>query len=241
MKWGVLADIHGNSFALNKVIEDMVEENIDEYIFLGDLVMVGPDPNAVFDKVNALDPICWIKGNTDMWFEEMSEGWKPKTDKENELFDYYTYAADRLSEKQINHLLNLSTEESIKYNGWEILCVHGAPGDVTGVMDNRVSQANLSSMVKKVKEDIILCGHSHVPYIGKINGKYIINAGSIGRSLDGDNRASYGIIDFTLRNNPKFKIKRVNYSIDETIKLAEKNKFPNIEKYAQGIKSAKFI
>lgn len=43
------------------------------------------------------------------------------------------------------------------------------------------------------KADILLFGHTHVPYISYENGLYIMNPGSLGHPREG--RATYGIID----------------------------------------------
>ena len=85
MKIGILADIHGNIFALNEVLKDARKEDINQFIILGDILMVGPAPAEVFKIIKGLKPICWIKGNTDMWLEEMEENWNPITNKEKEL------------------------------------------------------------------------------------------------------------------------------------------------------------
>lgn len=53
--------------------------------------------------------------------------------------------------------------------GKSILCVHGPPRAVNEVMDGRVPSEELAQMIEGVEEDIIICGHSHVPYIGEHN------------------------------------------------------------------------
>ena len=40
IKVAVISDIHGNSVALEAVLKDSRENNVDEYVFLGDLVNV---------------------------------------------------------------------------------------------------------------------------------------------------------------------------------------------------------
>ena len=54
---------------------------------------------------------------------------------------------------------------------------------------------------------------------------------SIGKPLDGDNRASYGIIDIQLESEPEFEIRRISYSISEVLYLAKERDFPYTEKY----------
>lgn len=110
---------------------------------------------------------------------------------------YYNFAKKRLTDEDIRFITNLPTEKAFSYLGVPILCVHGSPGSVNKGMDNRVSADQLELMVKEVKEHIVVCGHTHTPYIGKLGGKWIFNAGSTGKPSDGNSLASYGIIDFT--------------------------------------------
>ena len=85
--------------------------------------------------------------------------------------------------------------------------------------------------------DIILCGHSHCSFIGEVQGKKIFNTGSIGNSLDGDNRASYGILDFS-NGNVQLINSRISYPTAELIEIAEKNNFPNFSEYKNIIMNA---
>lgn len=66
VKLAILADIHGNAFALKKVLEDIQQEGINQFIVLGDLVMIGTEPVTAIGMIRDLNPLCWIKGNTDM-------------------------------------------------------------------------------------------------------------------------------------------------------------------------------
>lgn len=227
----IISDIHGNNVAFEAVIRDIEGQGINQIIFLGDLVMVGPEPKLVINMLKALNPLCWIKGNTDMWFDEMSGNWAPKTEKEWELYEYYQYAKARLNKDETEFILRRPITEVVECMGKSILCVHGSPRAVNEIMDYRVPEEYLMQMIEGVKEDIIVCGHSHVPYIGEHKGKYIFNVGSVGKPLDGDNRASYGIVNTRQDDEPEFEIRRVNYSISEILNLAKVENFPNVEKY----------
>ena len=74
MNIAVLSDIHGNITALRSVISDLKSLKITKIIFLGDLVINGPAPLECFQEIQDLKPICWVKGNTDIWYQEINEG-----------------------------------------------------------------------------------------------------------------------------------------------------------------------
>lgn len=230
MKIAVLSDIHGNAIALNYVIKDMREQGINKVIILGDVVMKGPMPTEVMNELKKLDILGWIKGNTDVWFEEISESDEPRTDKEKKLYSYYSYAMKNMNKKDIEFINDLPVEYSLTYNGVKILCVHGTPKSNVEAIDGSICVEEIKEIIKDVKEDVILCGHSHCSFICKVDGKKIFNAGSIGNPLDNDNRASYGILDFS-KEDVKLINKRVTYPVNEIVKIAEKNDFPYLNEY----------
>lgn len=239
MKLAVIADIHGNSVALERVLEDARAQSVQASLILGDLVMMGPDPGGVLEVMRDLRPAYWIKGNTDMWFEEIAAGWKPGTIMEEAISAWFCFADERLNKSDVEFIVSLPTERSISHAGLSIRCVHGSPGSINKGMDHRTTADQLERMVGGIHEEIVVCGHTHVPFIGQACGKRILNAGSVGRPFDGDSRASYGIIDVT-SGSPTFEIRRVDYSIDRVVEMARKAGFPNVADYERSLRNASF-
>lgn len=237
MKVAVLSDIHGNGIALRHVISDMDKQNINKSIILGDVVMKGPMPMEVMAELETLDVLAWIKGNTDEWFNEIDDAFVPETDREKELYNYYKYAKGNMSKESIEFINDLPVEYSLNYNGVKILCVHGTPKSIVEAIDGSVPIDEVKNIIKDVKEEVILCGHSHCSYIGEVEGKKIFNSGSIGNSLDKDNSASYGILDFS-HGDIKLINRRVTYPINEILEIAEKNNFPYLKQYKNIITNA---
>src|SRR5438093_742119 len=65
MRYLVLTDIHANLEALDTCLADALVRTYDATLVLGDLVGYGPDPNAVVERVQALQPIAIVRGNHD--------------------------------------------------------------------------------------------------------------------------------------------------------------------------------
>ena len=65
----------------------------------------------------------------------------------------------------------------------------------------------------------------------------IFNVGSIGNSLDGDNRIPYGILDF-VEDRVNLVNRRISYPLDEIINIAINNKFPLLDQYKRTILNA---
>lgn len=240
MKVAAIADIHGNGIALKYAIQDIKSLGINKVIILGDVVIKGPMPSHVLDMLccKDIDVMAWIKGNTDMWFEEISENWEPSTENEIELLSYFKYAKHHLSDDQISLINKLPYHQSITINGKTILCVHGTPKSINKAITFSVSEEEIMKEISGVDEQVILCGHSHTVYSGEISDKKIFNVGSIGNSADGDNRISYGILTITDKEI-RMENRRIGYPIREAIEAAMICDYPNVEKYIKFLETAR--
>jgi len=55
MRLAVLADVHGNSIALDAVLEDIRSRGgVHGYLLLGDFAAIGPDPVGVVERITGL-------------------------------------------------------------------------------------------------------------------------------------------------------------------------------------------
>ena len=229
MRVAVFSDIHGNICALESVLRDIRSRAADSMIFLGDLVNGGPCPQEVFDRLDQVKPLVWLKGNSDAWFDEIDDRWKPKDDKEQKLFQYYQYAVSKLSPSSIDFLKKLSVNESVEIDGLRILCVHGSPRSVSERMDLPVEV--LEEITKNIDEQVVVCGHTNVPFCIRVKSKVIINAGSVGYPLDMNPRACYAMMEIKQGNLISLELVRVAYDISRTIKLAKENGLPFVDEY----------
>src|SRR5262249_36439302 len=65
MRYLVLTDIHANLEALDACLDHARRHGYDRALVLGDLVGYGADPNAVVERIQALDPLAMVRGNHD--------------------------------------------------------------------------------------------------------------------------------------------------------------------------------
>src|SRR5262245_5127873 len=65
MRYLILTDIHANLEGFETCLQDAKVRGYDEVLVLGDIVGYGPDPNAVIDRVRALNPLAIVRGNHD--------------------------------------------------------------------------------------------------------------------------------------------------------------------------------
>lgn len=68
MRLAILSDIHGNTIALDAVLEDIRSSGgVDGYLVLGDLAAIGPDPVGAPERVAGLPGAHVVRGNTDRY------------------------------------------------------------------------------------------------------------------------------------------------------------------------------
>jgi predicted phosphodiesterase len=65
VRYGLLADVHGNFAALQAVLRQLADASVDQYVVAGDLVGYGPNPNECVEAISGLDPVC-VSGNHDL-------------------------------------------------------------------------------------------------------------------------------------------------------------------------------
>jgi predicted phosphodiesterase len=65
MRYGLLADIHGNLAALEQALAVLEREGVDRYVVAGDIVGYGPAPNECVEVVAGLGATC-VAGNHDL-------------------------------------------------------------------------------------------------------------------------------------------------------------------------------
>lgn len=208
MRAAILSDIHGNSIALDAVLQDIqAQGGVDAYWVLGDLAAIDVDPIGVLERVAGLPQARLVRGNTDRY---LVTGERPSpTVQECEanpaLWLTCVEVASSLSWTQgvvtvsgwVDWLAGLPLENRIVLpDGTRVLCVHATPGcdDGRGVHPG-VRQEALRSLVAEGEADLVFVGHTHWPMGVRVDGVHLVNAGSVSNAFPPDLRASYVLLE----------------------------------------------
>lgn len=238
--YAVISDIHGNSLALEAVLADIKAKNVDQIINLGDHFFGPLEPQKTADLIFRQDMIC-ISGNKDRDILEHLE--KTTEDKTLEA------VKKNIDKNSIEWLKKLPKTQSI--DGLIFAC-HGTPKSdneylLEEVTENGVFVYKDEELIAKsadIKEQVILCGHSHVNrVIWLSNGKIILNPGSVGLpAYLGNEKYRFSMESMTpfakyaliYADKNSIKIEQVNCPYDWTAasETARKN---GREDWAQGI------
>lgn len=175
--YAIISDIHGNSLALQAVLDDIKARQIETIINLGDHVFGALEPERTAEILRQ-NPMLCISGNTD---REILESLNKPSEKEN----MERVKAD-LSAQTITWLKNLP--QITTCDNLFFVC-HGTPESDNEYLLEKVTphgvfvfnDEELIAKTQHIQERIILCGHSHVNRIIYLsNGKIILNPGSVG-------------------------------------------------------------
>lgn len=184
MKVAVISDIHGNLSALNRVVEDFESQDATQVIVLGDIIFFGDEPEECFKLIQELKPIAWVKGNTDDWINLIDDDFNPSNVEEEHMYKEYLRVKDKMSSSSFDYIRDLPSTMSLEIIDTSILCVHGSDLDYYEQIGIMTEPEDLKVIFERMKDKVMLCGHSHRQYFASDSSKRILNVGSVGKSFN---------------------------------------------------------
>ncbi len=237
MKIAVFSDVHGNAVALEAVLKDINARNIDLVFCGGDLVGYGAYPNEVIALIRKYR-IPTIMGNYDegVGFSRSDCGCAYTDPRMKELgqisLDWTKKHVDFENRSFLRSLL-----ERVQFSvcGKKILIVHGSPRQINEYLYTDRPEESVLRFFDNENVDIIICGHTHMPYTRVMGGKCLINAGSVGKPKDGDRRAAYTVVKLT-ESSLETEVIRVEYDVERMAKVIETSGLPG--EFAMALRNA---
>ena len=89
-----------------------------------------------------------------------------------------------------------------------------------------VTKQGLKAKLRNTQPDILVCGHTHIPFVKQINGVLVVNCGSAGQPVDGDPRPTYALVHVGRGAAPQGRILRFEYDRSRTITALKKTSLP---------------
>jgi putative phosphoesterase len=222
-----LSDIHGNLPALKSALADAKKRGADKIYCAGDLVGYGPFPDEVCQLL-AEKNIATIMGNYDVKAlaalrrpEDFKKGMKPGKWK---ILNWTRKHIGSTSAKFLASLPDCRRETlAVRFR---LLMVHGSPLSVEDTIYPSITRHGLERKLSGEKTDILVCGHTHIPFIKRVAGITVVNCGSAGQPVDGDPRPSYALINIEKEESPSVRIIRFAYPYEELIKAIKDSSLP---------------
>jgi predicted phosphodiesterase len=208
MRIALFSDIHGNSLALDAVLDDIHGRGgVDSYWVVGDLVALGPDPVGVLERLTKLPNLVAVRGNTDRY---TTTGTTPPptlatVQADPALLPTFTAITRSFGWTQgaitvtgwLPWLRALPLEQRLTLpDGTRLLAVHAAPRQDDGDgIHPALSEAALHTLTKDADADLVFVGHTHWSMDIQLDSVRIVNLGSVSNPLPPDLRASYFLFD----------------------------------------------
>jgi predicted phosphodiesterase len=178
----LLSDIHGNALAFKTVLADIRRNGAELVVLLGDVCTMGPSPLECLELAREHCDIC-IMGNHDAYMID------PELDDDHLIAPQVKRAVDwcrdQLSEEDRLYLKGFSpTKELVLNRKHKLLCFHGTPRSHTENLLPTMPSNQLIDALGDSDANIFAGGHTHVQAKHQLNGRMIVNAGSVGMPFE---------------------------------------------------------
>ena len=235
MKIAVISDIHSNIYALDAVLDDIENRNIDLIACTGDLVGYGTRPNEVINTIRK-NKILTIMGNYDDAIGNYKIvcgcDYKDPKDAEKAALSM-SFTSSETTDENKKYLSSLPKEATLVFNNKSIRFVNGSTRLINEYLKEGSKEAE--EVMGELVEDILVCGHTHIPYAKYYGEKLLVNAGSVGKPKTNNPAANYVIIEInndekSSDNNSSVKVEiiEVIYDFEKIAReIEENNILPN--------------
>ena len=235
-----ISDIHGNLPAVQAALADAAKRGIRKVVCCGDITGYGPFPTEVC-RLLSDRRIPAVIGNYDRKVLEATGDPAPfrqkmKAKKRKILF----WTADHIDGKSRRYLSGLPDrlDLQIPRGGSTFLVVHGSPLSPDDTIYPSITGEGLRKKLQELRPDVLLCGHTHIPFVRRVAGTLVVNCGSAGYPVDGDPRPAYALISVEKGERPHGRIIRFAYEWERTVAALRKTTLPKglREDFAEGNK-----
>jgi putative phosphoesterase len=171
MKLGLISDIHADYGALCTILDRLaMQHQIDKLLCAGDLTGYGTQPNEVIDLFRQ-SSVVTVRGNHDS-------------------------PSSSITEANAAYLRALPFDWRATYADKALYMCHGIPGaNLIGFTPVSLSKEAIRSLIRDVKADIIIAGHTHEVLCQQVEGTWILNPGSVYAQSIQWTSHSYAILD----------------------------------------------
>lgn len=217
MKLAFISDIHANLPALEAVMDDIWRRNPDFVYCLGDLVNFAGWDNEVVDYIRETGIAC-VQGNHDEGIGHNSYSFEYTANNIQERLygeQSISWVNKCITDNNRMYLANLPllfhVEYKTDFDRLRITMMHGnslSANDVLPITE-QTDEKSLSDLLNKTDSDILIIGHTHIPYhkiievetADRKTYRHIVNVGSVGKSRLKDNRAVYCMMNIDTSKN----------------------------------------
>ena len=219
MKFAVLADVHGNLPALERVLSDIEDWSPESVVAAGDIVNRGPRSAACLAKITALSGqhnLTLLRGNHEDYVIAQAEPDSPRSGGLADAFQATLWTYRELNRKvKILKSWPLTTEFADPQGGLVRVAHAAAQSNQRGIFLLN-SDDEMRARAGQPKPTLFCTAHTHFPLIRNMDDLTVVNVGAVGLPFDSDWRASYGRFEW-VAGAWRVQIVRLEYDRDQLI------------------------
>ena len=214
MRVGALYDIHGNLPALEAVVQDIRQADVDQIVVGGDAVP-GPMPRETLGHLLDLDlPTHFIYGNGELAMLAQMAGartgsvtyWGTTSGARppENIVEIYRWTTAQLQPEFEPVLARWPKTLQLEIDGLgQVLFCHSTPRSETEVFTRLTAEDRLLPLFEALRVAAVVCGHTHMQFDRMIGRTQVTNAGSVGMPF-GEPGAYWLLLgpDVQLRHTP---------------------------------------
>lgn len=239
----VFSDVHGNLSALQAMYQDSLKQNVDQYWFIGDLLMPGPSVTRVWKLFEKMNPAVVVRGN---WDDLVVRGARGMMDLDKPSHVYFArlaqYVARHASDQLIDSIANWPMHVTKQVGPLNFGISHNLPNLNMGqALFPTQSTSNFDKLFQVDTDqpvDVAIYAHVHHELLRYSNDERIIlNPGAVGepfnhwQPLQKDLRAHYLILEIDDQGMAETSFRHVAYDRTVESDRAKTDAIPYAELY----------
>ena len=225
----VISDVHGNYHALDRVMNAV---KYDAMVCCGDIVVDYPFPQQCIQVLkDSCIHICSGNNDNNVAHDQKASEYisKKYTHLAKDLDRNTELTLKLIDDDSKNYLRELPRECRFDLDGVSFYMNHTVPHrPLHHYLDKETSDSKLAQYYRDIRAEVMITGHTHIPYVRNFGDKILINPGSVGQPRDGDPRTSFAVFDTAAG---RVELKRLEYDITETSRYLKKLNFPAYSLY----------
>ena len=179
---GVLADIHGDIFALDAALGRLHGMGCDPIFCAGDLIEMEPFGEEVIQRLKSEKDLICIRGNHERWALERRRRRKNvRSFFEPCSIGAYIGGGIELSREALAWLATLHTHWEAEMEGVRLAMWHARPGsDMEGIEGKKTGPELWRRLLEQAHAQVLIVGHTHLEFelvVNTLPGK-ILNPGA---------------------------------------------------------------
>jgi predicted phosphodiesterase len=171
----LIADIHGNTFALNHVLREIARDQVDCIACLGDIAVLGPDPDGAISAIREVASLS-VLGNVDRWLVYRLNDERLAGSDMEEMRELAAWSLKRISPENLAWLDALPMTAAVEESA---LVFHGSPRSCDDVLSALTPDEDVRQLIPE-STPIAAGGHTHIQLLRRVGPQLLVNPGSVG-------------------------------------------------------------